>query len=76
MKALVKLISPSVSSISFASTCSDASCSFANDGQIILGGINGDPPYQYSLSNSPFSYDSTFTSLTFGTYLAGWIIVS
>tara|TARA_Y100000813_G_scaffold108288_1_gene77455 strand:- start:1642 stop:8748 length:7107 start_codon:yes stop_codon:yes gene_type:complete len=56
--------------LSFSNNVSDASCSFANDGQIILAGINGDPPYQYSLSNSPFSYDSTFTSLTYGTYLA------
>ena len=64
------LIDTICENLSFSQSVYDASCSFIDDGQIILSGINGQLPYQYSLSNSPFSFDSTFTSLSYGTYLA------
>lgn len=64
------LIDTICENLSFSQSVFDASCSFIDDGQIILSGINGQLPYQYSLSNSPFSFDSSFTSLSYGTYLA------
>ena len=39
-----------------------------NDGQIVLSGSGAASPYLFSMSNSPFSNDNIFSSLTFGTY--------
>ena len=54
--------------LSINSQLTDASCSDTNDGQIVLSGSGGEVPYLFSMSNSPFSNDNIFSSLTFGTY--------
>ncbi len=56
--------------LSVNSQLTDASCSEISDGQIVLSSSGGEPPYLYSLSNSPYSSDSVFSSLTYGAYFA------
>ena len=54
--------------LSINSQLTDASCSYTNDGQIVVSGSGGEAPYLFSLSNSPYASDSVFSSLEYGTY--------
>ena len=44
------------------------SCHGGNDGQIVVDGANGTPPYEYSINGSPFVSSNVFDSLTNGNY--------
>lgn len=64
----LNLIDTLCEDLSINSQLTDASCSDINDGQIVLSGFGGENPYLFTLSNSPYSSDSIFSSLSYGTY--------
>ncbi|MBX9853555.1 MAG: T9SS type A sorting domain-containing protein [Cytophagaceae bacterium] len=46
----------------------DASCNPTATGSLIVGGVGGTPPYQYSLNGGAYQVSNTFSPLAKGTY--------
>jgi gliding motility-associated-like protein len=64
----VTIIQPNIPLSGTISSQSDVSCFSGADGSITVTGLNGYPPYDYSLNGGVYQSSGTFLSLTAGPY--------